>query len=152
MFIHTMHVRARLHDPGPPAKELEVSLVPRRIWGKRPPEEPAVVIFQASPSDIEVADPVARACQVIASMATTWGTTPKIRGVYGLPGDVKVYGCDPQGLWITQLLVATMVKAFPEARFATVDLQDIYDSRTRVKRETGCGHRVYALPLVMPKE
>ena len=27
MFIHTMHVRARLHDPGPPAEELEVSLV-----------------------------------------------------------------------------------------------------------------------------
>ena len=45
-----------------------------------------------------------------------------------------------------------MVQAFPEARFATVDLQDIYDGRTRVKRETGCGHRVYVLPLVMPKE
>ena len=46
MFIHTLHVRARLHDPGPPAEELELSLVPRRIRGKRPPEEPAVVISQ----------------------------------------------------------------------------------------------------------
>ena len=47
MFIHTLHVRARLHDPGPPAEELEVSLVPRRIRGKRPPEEPASNALQA---------------------------------------------------------------------------------------------------------
>ena len=153
MFIHTLHVRARLRDPGPPVEELEVSLVPRRIRGKQPPEEPAVVISQSQVADFEVEDPVRRACQVIASMATTWGTTPKIRGVYGLPGDVRVYGCDQHGQWITQLLVATMVQAFPDARFGTVDLQDVYDGGTQeVRRETGCGHKVYVLPLVMPLE
>ena len=82
-------------------------------------------------------------------MATTWGTTPKIHGVHGLPEDVRVYGCDQQGQWITQLLVATMVQAFPDARFGTVDLQDAYDGGTKVRR---CGHKVYVLPLVMPKE
>ena len=56
MFIHTLHVRARLRDPGP--EELEVSLVPRRIRGKRPAEEPAVVISQTQVTDFEVEDPV----------------------------------------------------------------------------------------------
>ena len=97
-------------------------------------------------------EPIRRACQVIAPMSTTYGPTPKIQGVYGLPGNVRVHGCDPQAQWITQLLVATIAQAFADARFATVDLQDIYDGGTRVRRETGCGRKVYVLPLVMPKE
>ena len=151
MFIHTLHVRARLHDPGPPAQELEVSLVPRRIRRKQPAEEPAVVISQTQVGCMVVEGPIRRACQIIASMSTTWGTTPKIRGVYGLPGDVRVYEVDPQGQWITQLLVATIVQAFPDARFGTVDLLDQYDGMTGVRRETG-GRKVYVLPLVMPKD
>ena len=134
MFIRTLHVRARLHVPGQ-TEELEVSLVPRRTRGK---QRAAVVISQTQVANFEVEDPIRRACQVIASMSTTWGTTPKIRGVYSLPGDVRVYGCDPQGQWDTQLPVSTIAQAFPDARFAMVDLQDQYDEGTRVKRETGC--------------
>ena len=50
MFIHTLHVRA-------PAEELEVSFVPRRIRGKQPAEEPAVVISQARPVNFEEEEP-----------------------------------------------------------------------------------------------
>ena len=151
MFIHTAHVRARLHDPGPPVEELEVSLIPRRVRGKSPAVPPAVVVAQSQVDNVQATDPLHRACNVIASMATTWGTTPKIRGAYGYPGDMLVYGCDPEGQWITQLLVATMVQAFPDSRFATVDLQDQYDGGTLVRRTTNCGEQVYVLPLVMPE-
>ena len=71
---------------------------------------------------------------------------------YGYPGDVLVYGCDHEGQWITQLFVATMVQAFPDSRFATVDLQDQYDGGTLVRRTTVCGEQVYVLPSVMPEE
>ena len=45
-----------------------------------------------------------------------------------------------------------MVRAFPDSRFATVDLQDQYDRGTLVRRTTNCGEQVYVLPLVMPEE
>ena len=133
-------------------EELEVSLIPRRVRGKSPAIPPAVIVAPSQVDNVQTTDPFHRACNVIAAMSTTWGTTPKIRGAYGYPGDVLVYGCDPEGQWISQLLVATMVQAFPDSQFATVDLQDQYDRGTLVRRTTNCGQQVYVLPLVMPDE
>ena len=129
MFIHTAHVRARLRDPGPPVEELEVSLIPRRVRGKSPAVPPAVVVAQSQVDDVHTTDPLHPACNVIAAMATTWGTTPKIRGVYGYPGDVLVYGCDQEGQWITQLLVATV------CRLSRTAASPRWISRTNVMEE-----------------
>ena len=85
MFIHTAHVRARLHDPGPPVEELEVSLIPRRVRGKSPAVPPAVVVAQSQVDNVQ------------ASYGSTSSSLQRdcIYGYY-VGNDAK----DPRCLWL----------------------------------------------------
>ena len=126
-----------LDYPGPPAEELEVNLIPRRIRGKTPGVPAAVVVAQSQVDDVRAANPIHRACQVIASMVTTWGSTSKIRGAYGYPKkSSSLYGGELEDQWTAQLLVATMLQASADSRFATVDLQNQFDGGTQRRQTT----------------
>ena len=70
-FLHTMHVRAHLHDPGPPVDELDVELpdpvARRRITGKRRPAERKLQV--PNPSQEEIAK---YATSRAAELLETW--------------------------------------------------------------------------------
>ena len=163
-FVHTLHVRAGLHDPGPVAEEFEADLpVPpeRRLRGKSSGSGDIVGVSKAEIIDEAIFKQRAEHLTSDWSQEEAESLVREIARL--LPEDEKVYGMFRHGgrlgvtkatlerPWFAKLLTRVFKERAPDAEFAAVYISMNNEREVHIDRNNALGAVNYILPLSMPR-
>ena len=164
-FLHTLHVRPHLHDPGPPEDimEAEPPREPRRrLREKTPGLSTITTMHQVSPVEIEeelrkeaekvlqdwnmerAEDLVIQACALLPNVANKYGVF-RHGGVMGLTRASYEYP------WIAKVMVRIIQEVDPDAEFASIYLSVDGDKGLHMDSRNEAGTYNYVYPLRLPR-
>ncbi|CAE7239682.1 unnamed protein product [Symbiodinium sp. CCMP2456] len=163
-FIHTLHVRAGLHDPGPVEADVdadEPAGPSRRVRGKSAGSGDVVALSKAV--ILDDADYKRRAEQLM----TTWSQEeakvlikevcqqlPASENVYGMfryGGKAGVTRATLERPWFTAVLLKMLKDKVPDAEFASIYVSVNNQREVHIDRNNAMGTINYILPLTMPR-
>ena len=164
-FLHTLHVRPHVHDPGPPEEvmEAEPPREPRRrLREKTPGLSTITTMHQVSPLEIEdelrkeaekvlqdwnierAEDLVIQACALLPNVANKYGVF-RHGGVMGLTRASYEYP------WIAKVMVRIIQEVDPDAEFASIYLSVDGDKGLHMDSRNEAGTYNYVYPLRLPR-
>ncbi|CAE7231186.1 RE1, partial [Symbiodinium sp. CCMP2456] len=163
-FVHTLHVRSSLHDPGPVEGELfadEPEGPRRRLRGKSAGSGDVVVVTKLEVdkenelkhraeavlqtwSQEEAEDIVKAVCAVLAP-------SENVYGMFRFGGKTGITRATVERPWLAKVLLKLMVERAPEAEFAAIFVSVNNEREVHIDRNNAFGTLNYLLPLVMPR-
>ena len=165
-FLHNMHVKHHLHDPGPPDEvvETEAGERPRRRRLREKTRESAVLtsVLQVNPIAAEeelkdeaeqllqcwntekAEDLVMQACAILPSVANKYGLF-RHGGVMGLTR------ASYEHPWMAKVLVKLLQEADPDAEFTSVYLSLDGEKGLHMDSRNEAGTLNYVYPLRLPR-
>ncbi|CAE7486493.1 GIP [Symbiodinium sp. CCMP2592] len=163
-FVHTLHVRAALHDPGPVEEELvaeEPETPSRRVRGKSSGSGDVVEISKAEILDEESYKARAEAVMehwsqeeaesIVRELAAALPSTDNVYGMFRFGGKTGVTRATMERPWFTKLLLKLLLDKAPDAEFAAMFVSVRNDREVHIDRNNAMGTLNYLLPIVMPK-
>ncbi|CAE7344119.1 unnamed protein product [Symbiodinium sp. KB8] len=163
-FIHTLHVRAGLHDPGPLEEGVEADEPAgphKRIRGKSSGAGDVVVLSKAM--IFEDKQYQERAEQILKVWSQeeaeefveeVCGQLPASENVYGMfrhGGKAGVTKATIERPWFAKLLLRMLKDKAPEAEFAAVYVSINSEREVHIDRNNAMGTLNYLLPIAMPR-
>ncbi|CAE7630141.1 unnamed protein product [Symbiodinium sp. CCMP2592] len=163
-FIHTLHVRAGLHDPGPVDGDFHSEFPDppeRRVRGKSAGSGDVVGVAKAEVIDDSVFKQRAEALFQDWSQEEAESLVKEVARV--LPEDEKIYGMFRHGgrlgvtraaverPWFAKLLAKLFKVRSPDAEFAAVYVSVNAEREVHIDKNNAIGAVNHILPLSMPK-
>ena len=163
-FVHTLHVRAGLHDPGPVAEEFEADLPAppdRRVRGKSSGSGDIVGLSKAEIIDEAVFKERAEvllddwsqeeAESLIREMARSLPDDEKVYGMFRHGGRLGITKATVERPWFVRLLTRAFKEKVPDAEFAAVYISINNEREVHIDRNNALGAVNYILPVCMPR-
>ena len=163
-FVHTLHVRAGLHDPGPVAEEFEADLPAppdRRVRGKSSGSGDIVGLSKAEIIDEAVFKERAEvllddwsqeeAESLFREMARSLPDDEKVYGMFRHGGRLGITKATVERPWFVRLLTRALKEKVPDAEFAAVYISINNEREVHIDRNNALGAVNYILPLCMPR-
>ncbi|OLP75136.1 Retrovirus-related Pol polyprotein from transposon TNT 1-94 [Symbiodinium microadriaticum] len=163
-FIHTLHVRAGLHDPGAVGGDYVADLPEapeRRVRGKSAGSGDVVALSKAILLDEEEFQ--ARAEQLLASWSQEEAEVLVLEVARALPEEERIYGMFRHGgrlgitkatverPWFVKVLNRMFKDRAPDAEYAAVFVSVNNEREIHIDRNNALGTVNYILPLCMPR-
>ncbi|OLP78092.1 Retrovirus-related Pol polyprotein from transposon TNT 1-94 [Symbiodinium microadriaticum] len=163
-FIHTLHVRAGLHDPGSIEDRLETEepVGPeRRVRGKSSSSGDVVTLSKAMIFDDKHYQ------EKIEALLSAWSQEeaeaivkevcqqlPPSENVYGMfrhGGKTGITRATAERPWFARLLLRLLCDKAPDAEFASIYVSVNNEREMHIDRNNAMGTLNYLLPIVMPR-
>ncbi|CAE7266254.1 unnamed protein product [Symbiodinium sp. CCMP2456] len=163
-FIHTLHVRAGLHDPGPVEADVdadEPAGPSRRVRGKSAGSGDVVTLSKAVILDDTEYKRRAEQLMMTWSQEEAKGLVKEV--CQQLPASENVYGMFRYGgkagvtratlerPWFTAVLLKLLKDKVPDAEFASIYVSINSQREVHIDRNNAMGTINYILPLTMPR-
>ncbi|CAE7422884.1 unnamed protein product [Symbiodinium sp. CCMP2592] len=163
-FVHTLHVRAGLHDPGPPEEEVQADLPgppERRVRGKASGSGDVVAVSKAQVFD---EGEFQQRAEVLLQSWNLEAAECLVRDVARLlPEDERVYGMFRHGgrigvtkstverPWFAMLLNKVMQDRASDAEYAAIFVSMNNEREVHIDRNNALGAMNHLLPISMPR-
>ncbi|CAE7367174.1 unnamed protein product [Symbiodinium sp. CCMP2592] len=163
-FVHTLHVRAGLHDPGPPEEEVQADLPgppERRVRGKASGPGDVVAVSKAQVFD---EGEFQQRAEVLLQSWNLEAAECLVRDVARLlPEDERVYGMFRHGgrigvtkstverPWFAMLLNKVMQDRASDAEYAAIFVSMNNEREVHIDRNNALGAMNHLLPISMPR-
>ncbi|CAE7200035.1 GIP, partial [Symbiodinium sp. CCMP2456] len=163
-FIHTLHVRAGLHDPGPVEADVdaeEPAGPSRRVRGKSAGSGDVVTLSKAA--ILDETEYKKRAEQLMMTWSQEEAKVLVKEVCQQLPASETVYGMFRYGRkagvtratlerpWFTTVLLKLLKDKVPDAEFASIYVSINSQREVHIDRNNAMGTVNYILPLIMPR-
>ncbi|CAE7254018.1 unnamed protein product [Symbiodinium sp. CCMP2592] len=163
-FVHTLHVRAGVHDPGPVDGEFHAEAPEgpgRRVRGKSAGSGNVVGVSKVEVFDESVLKQRAEA--VLKDWVLEEAESVVKEVARGLPDDEKIYGMFRHGgklgvtkatverPWFARLLNRLFKERAPDAEFAAVYVSMNNEREVHIDKNNAVGAVNYIIPLSMPR-
>ncbi|CAE6952631.1 Papst2 [Symbiodinium sp. CCMP2592] len=163
-FLHTFHVRARLHDPGPPEEELEVVEPPkprRRVSTKTPTSHVEMKVLGLSENELGlyaktkaklVLDDwdVEKAMELVGELGDAGFFEDRKFGVYRHGGRVGWMKGLPEHPEVGTMLAKIILEFSPEATFTSIMVSKDCDRGYHKDTNNDSSTRNYIVPIKVP--
>ena len=163
-FVHTLHVRAGLHDPGPLGAEFEAELPgspERRVRGKSSGSGDVVGVSKALVVDEGVLRKRAEdllcdwsqeeAEELIREAARLLPDDERVYGMFRHGGRLGVTKATVERPWFAKLMTRMIKEKSPDAEFAAVYVSMNTEREVHIDKNNALGAVNYVLPLTMPR-
>ena len=163
-FVHTLHVRAGLHDPGHVHESLETEMPEppdRRVRGKSAGSGDVVGVSKAEVVDEGIFEDRASRllqewCQeeaeaLIREVARVLPQEERIYGMFRHGGRLGVTKATVERPWFARVLTRILCEKAPDAEFAAVYVSINTEKEVHIDRNNALGAMNYVLPLSMPR-
>ena len=164
-FVHTLHVRSALYDPGPVEEEL-VSEEPagpsKRLRGKSSGSGDVVAVSKATVFDEMAYQTRAEAVleqwsqeeaeAIVTEIAWMLPSTENIYGMFRHGGKTGITRATIERPWFAKILLKLMLDKAPDAEFAAIFVSVNNEREVHIDRNNAMGTLNYLLPIVMPRK
>ena len=163
-FIHTLHVRAALHDPGPIADVVEADEPAgpsHRVRGKASGSGDVVTVSKAVIFEDELYKQRAEKIldswsqeEAEALVKEVGSLLPPAESVYGMfrhGGRTGITRATVERPWFAQLLIRLLRDRAPDAEFASIYVSVNSEREVHIDRNNAMGTLNYLLPIITPR-
>ena len=163
-FIHTLHVRAALHDPGPIADVVEADEPAgpsHRVRGKAAGSGDVVTVSKAAIFEDEeykqraerILDSWSQeeAEALVKEVGSILAPAESVYGMFRHGGRTGITRATVERPWFAQLLIRLLRDRAPDAEFASIYLSVNSEREVHIDRNNAMGTLNYLLPIVMPR-
>ncbi|CAE7453194.1 TY5A [Symbiodinium sp. CCMP2592] len=163
-FVHTLHVRSALHDPGPVEEEFvaeEPTGPSVRVRGKSSGSGDVVGVakaivldeaeYQARAETVLQVWSQEEAEVIVKQMASSLPPSECVYGMFRYGGKTGVTKATIERPWFAKLLLKLLLDKAPDAEFAALFVSVRNDKEVHIDRNNAMGTLNYLLPLIMPR-
>ena len=163
-FIHTLHVRAGLHDPGPVEEALEAeepSGPSRRVRGKSSSSGDVVTLSKAVIfDDKHYQDKVEsllgawseeEAGRLVKEVCNQLPPAENVYGMFRHGGKAGITRATAERPWFAKLLLKLLCDKVPDAEFASIYVSVDNEREMHIDRNNAMGTLNYLLPVIVPR-
>ncbi|CAE7231746.1 RE2 [Symbiodinium sp. CCMP2456] len=163
-FVHTLHVRSSLHDPGPVEGELvadEPEGPSRRVRGKSAGSGDVVAVTKLSVEQEEALKSRAEALlqawsqeeaeAIVKEVCAVLAPSENVYGMFRFGGKTGITRATLERPWLAKILLRLVVEKAPEAEFAAIFVSVNNEREVHIDRNNAFGTLNYLLPLTMPR-
>ena len=163
-FVHTLHVRSALHDPGPVEEELvteEPAGPSKRVRGKSAGSGDVVGVSKAEVIDEAAYKSRAEAVLehwsqeeaevIVKEISRLLPPTENVYGMFRHGGRTGLTRATFDRPWLTKVLLRILQDKAPDAEFASIFVSVNNEREVHIDRNNAMGTLNYLLPIVMPR-
>ncbi|CAE7838902.1 RE2 [Symbiodinium sp. CCMP2592] len=163
-FVHTLHVRGALHDPGPVEEEFvaeEPAGPSVRVRGKSSGSGDVVGVAKATVLDEAEyqtrAEAILQAWSqeeaevIVKQMVSSLPPSECVYGMFRYGGKTGVTKATIERPWFAKLLLRLLLDKAPDAEFAALFVSVRNDKEVHIDRNNAMGTLNYLLPIIMPR-